>query len=151
MSGSEDIKYSIYKENFIGAYSGNSAPDGIAITRIKQTASNQVVIAGSSSKIYFYPIKQPEGYSLDSHATSASHLSVRCTDMVMVNITTIWVSSNSPTIYSWHVGTKNMIKSKNTGTSNIESLESLSKKLFENFFNFWNKKHNFFFNCHFLI
>lgn len=125
MSGSENQKYTIWEQNLGGARSSNSAPHSIAITRIKQTALNKVIVAGSSTSIYFYPINAD--FSLGSFTPSTSYLTVRCTDMVMVNISTIWVSSNSPDIYSWNVVNNGYIKSKDTGSSNIESLESLSK------------------------
>ena len=54
ISGSYN-KYIIWNENLVDKdLAGNSAPNSIDITRIKQTASNQVIMGGSSSSIFFF-------------------------------------------------------------------------------------------------
>lgn len=124
MSGSADTKFIIWLYQNGSQVTSNSGANGKMITRIKQTAPNQVVIAGNDASIYFYSISSVT--SPNRYAISTSYLNGNCTDMVMVNLNTLWTSSNSPTIYSWNLNTSSMITSKNTGADNIESLETLS-------------------------
>lgn len=95
------------------------------ITCIKQTSTNWILIAGNSVRSHFYDITQlssPTGVN-----SSNTYLTGRCTDMVMVNSSMLWVSSNSPNIHLWDVDRKRRITQRSTGSSNIDSLESLSK------------------------
>lgn len=122
ITGSSDNKYIVWNLNGTQRSNGNGA-NGKIVTRILQTSARQLVIGADDTSIYFYNITSTG--TLVQVRVSGNHFSNPCNSMVMVNWNTIWVASETTTIFSFHINTTLQMSSQSMGSNSIRSLEYL--------------------------